>query len=62
MCKVSNWKVFHRLTLPMQTRGAKQNLSQVLIMIDLADVCADMSVLADTNAARTTARVLCTSE
>ena len=43
----------------------KQNLSQqlnMIIMIDLADACADMSALADTSAARTTARMMtCTS-
>ena len=39
----------------------KQNLSQQLntiIMIDLADACADMSALADTSAARTTDRMM----
>mmetsp|Transcript_6717 Transcript_6717/g.7791 ORF Transcript_6717/g.7791 Transcript_6717/m.7791 type:complete len:82 (+) Transcript_6717:1056-1301(+) len=32
----------------------------VVRVSDLADVCADVSALADTSAARTTARILCT--
>ena len=43
------------------TKSPKQNFSQqlnMIIMIDLADDCADMSALADTSAARTTARMM----
>ena len=53
--KVSDW-----LTLPMQTRSAQQSsFLKLFWLITLADACTDMSALADTSAAHTTARVLC---
>ena len=46
----------------MSDTNAQRVTELKTIVIDLADVCADMSVLADTSAARTTARVLCMAE